>query len=124
MAQDPARLPALRARLEQRAAELKRELGEELRSAEGHDAPGLPNRRDETDDEAAAEAQSALDLAATQRDARELSEVVQALERIRAGDYGQCIDCDAEIPLARLEVQPQAARCVACEEAFERRSRR
>jgi RNA polymerase-binding transcription factor DksA len=36
------------------------------------------------------------------------------------GHYGKCIDCGTDIPLARLQAQPWAARCVACQERFER----
>lgn len=34
-----------------------------------------------------------------------------------------CIDCDTEIPPARLAVAPFACRCVRCQTAFERDSR-
>lgn len=40
------------------------------------------------------------------------SQVVAALARLDAGSYGICIDCGKAIPPARLEVRPEAARCV------------
>jgi DnaK suppressor protein len=39
-------------------------------------------------------------------------QVVAALQRIEDGTYGRCVDCGREIPPARLEVRPEAARCV------------
>jgi DnaK suppressor protein len=39
-----------------------------------------------------------------------------ALERIAAGEYGECLGCDAEIPAGRLEIDPAATLCVACAE--------
>ncbi len=46
-------------------------------------------------------------------------EIVAALERLDAGTYGTCVDCGQPIPDARLEVRPEAARCVADQEKFE-----
>jgi RNA polymerase-binding transcription factor DksA len=37
-----------------------------------------------------------------------------ALTRIANGSYGTCASCGAEIPQARLQAQPTAARCIAC----------
>lgn len=37
-----------------------------------------------------------------------------ALERMEAGTYGICDQCGEEIGRARLEVVPEATRCVAC----------
>ncbi len=42
-----------------------------------------------------------------------------ALKRIDRGEFGICIDCDGEIPAARLEAFPAAARCLSCKEKFE-----
>jgi DnaK suppressor protein len=44
-----------------------------------------------------------------------LRDVEDALARMRAGRYGRCVNCDARLPVARLEVLPQAARCMACQ---------
>lgn len=49
------------------------------------------------------------------------SEALEALERIRRGNYGVCIDCSKRIPVARLQIKPEAKRCVHCQEDFERR---
>jgi RNA polymerase-binding transcription factor DksA len=43
-------------------------------------------------------------------------EVSAALDRIDVGAYGYCIDCDAEIPRARLDAIPFTSYCVHCEE--------
>lgn len=40
------------------------------------------------------------------------SQVVAALARLDDGTYGTCVDCGKPIPEARLEVRPEAARCV------------
>jgi DnaK suppressor protein len=40
------------------------------------------------------------------------AQVKAALARIDDGTYGTCVDCGRPIPDARLEVRPEAARCV------------
>jgi DnaK suppressor protein len=46
-----------------------------------------------------------------------------ALQRLQNPGYGRCVDCNAEIPFARLVAEPQAERCMACETALEQRGR-
>ena len=60
-----------------------------------------------------------LEFALDQRETAELSLVDAALSRIEAGTYGQCIDCGAEIPAARLHAAPEAPRCIGCQEKAE-----
>ncbi|GAC1423583.1 MAG: hypothetical protein NVSMB6_24790 [Burkholderiaceae bacterium] len=60
-----------------------------------------------------------LEQASIERDTLEMRAIDTARERIHAGTYGQCIECGAKIPLDRLMVQPMAARCMPCQEAFE-----
>jgi RNA polymerase-binding transcription factor DksA len=50
------------------------------------------------------------------------AEAVDALRRIRDGTYGVCLDCTKKIPAARLQVKPEASRCVACQTEYEQRS--
>jgi DnaK suppressor protein len=50
------------------------------------------------------------------------AEVEAALKRIDEGTYGVCVDCGQPIPDARLEVRPEAARCVADQEKHEANS--
>ena len=46
-------------------------------------------------------------------------QVVAALARLDDGTYGSCVDCGQPIPDARLEVRPEAARCIADQEKHE-----
>lgn len=43
-----------------------------------------------------------------------LSEIDEALARIRNGTYGFCLRCQKEIPLERLEALPKAKYCTPC----------
>jgi DnaK suppressor protein len=47
------------------------------------------------------------------------AEVVAALGRLDDGTYGTCVDCGKPIPEARLEVRPEAARCVEDQQKHE-----
>ncbi|NQT25263.1 TraR/DksA family transcriptional regulator [candidate division KSB1 bacterium] len=49
-----------------------------------------------------------------QRDGQLLSHIERALERIKAGDFGNCRSCTNEIGRARLEAVPHATLCIEC----------
>lgn len=42
------------------------------------------------------------------------SKLESALSRIDNDEYGICVDCEEDIPLARLELVPEALKCVHC----------
>ncbi len=58
-------------------------------------------------------------LAEIERDVCELREVENALKRINTGTYGICIDCAQAVDPMRLELSPQAARCLHCQQNAE-----
>jgi RNA polymerase-binding protein DksA len=61
-----------------------------------------------------------LENAATTRDLVELRSIESARERIHNGTYGQCVDCETEIPFERLLAQPTAERCAPCQDMYEK----
>lgn len=61
----------------------------------------------------------ALVQAEQERDVDELRQIAAAKERVTRGEYGQCVDCGVDIPFARLQAQPAAARCVPCQKEYE-----
>lgn len=44
----------------------------------------------------------------------EAEQILAALARIEAGDYGVCDACGGDIALARLAALPTATRCITC----------
>jgi DnaK suppressor protein len=58
---------------------------------------------------------------AQDRDSKLLHDVRSALDRIAAGKFGICVDCEYDISPKRLAAIPWAASCIVCEE--EARSR-
>ena len=61
-----------------------------------------------------------LGNAAVGRDMLELRAIEAARKRMERQEYGDCIQCGAEIPFERLLVQPSAARCAPCQDNYER----
>jgi RNA polymerase-binding protein DksA len=115
---------ALAKQLEERRRMLRSELGSKLETQDNPALLALRNRMEETDDWAVADLETALDVAEVSRDAGELREVQAALLRMKDGTYGECIDCGNDIPFARLNANPSASRCIACQERVEASQRR
>ena len=52
-----------------------------------------------------------------------LADIDDALDRIKDGKYGICIECEDEIGSKRLEVRPQAKYCIDCKTEIEKESK-
>ena len=50
----------------------------------------------------------------------QLATIRAALERVKAGTYGLCVECGIAIPPERLEFVPEAPFCVSCKERIGR----
>ena len=53
-------------------------------------------------------------------DCRRQHKIVAALERIREGTYGACMECEAEIGIKRLRAVPWAEYCLECQTIADR----
>jgi RNA polymerase-binding transcription factor DksA len=109
-----------RTRLQERLAELDRsadalaaeDAGSDVDLSHVHQHPG-----DQGTELADFERETAV-IEAAQNDR---GEIEAALARIENGTYGRCIDCGKEIPEGRLEIKPEAARCLEDQAKFEAR---
>ncbi|WP_198675122.1 TraR/DksA family transcriptional regulator [Pseudidiomarina aquimaris] len=54
-------------------------------------------------------------VVAEQPDSRAATSANAALQRMRSGEYGYCIECGDEISAARLAAKPDVALCVDCQ---------
>jgi DnaK suppressor protein len=80
----------------------------------------LTSGRSADSQEQAQELENAEVVDALGNEARiELSRVARALDQIKNGTYGTCVTCGDTIPLARLNAQPFADRCIRCATAQE-----
>lgn len=70
-------------------------------------------------DEALAVTLGNLSAARMDHEVRTLQALEDAAKRLDAPDFGECEDCGAKIPAARLVANPVATRCVACQERYE-----
>lgn len=64
--------------------------------------------------------QQAMAQAAARLTEMELGRIRQALRLMESGDYGYCIQCDEEIAVGRLRVDPSALTCITCAQASEK----
>jgi DnaK suppressor protein len=46
-------------------------------------------------------------------------DAVRLAAREPTGGFGDCVDCNEPIPAARLAANPNARRCIACQEDYE-----
>ncbi len=100
-----------RRRLAERKAELEEfsKLSEDARATVTLDqqAVGRLSRMDSMQQQAMAQAQE-------RQRRRDLLRIEMAERRLKDGDYGYCVECDAEIPDGRLAIDPMAEKCVRC----------
>lgn len=63
--------------------------------------------------------QQAMSQAIDVRRDQQLIRVKQALERLDDGEYGECLECLVDVPIARLKIDPATEYCVSCAAKFE-----
>ena len=109
-----------KARLRERADQLRSEMRGALDKSteETHVRIAEPVR--DAGDDSFSDLTVDLNYSDIDRDAEELRLIDVALTRLSDGTYGVCVDCDQDIPLARLEAEPTAERCIRCQELFEK----
>ncbi|AST32062.2 TraR/DksA family transcriptional regulator [Ralstonia solanacearum] len=105
--------------LDEQESRLHRQLSE-LESASPTDAAPAMDPYEEVD---LADLEAAEQTADMMRNhyRTELAQIVVARERLAEGHYGLCVDCGEAIPFPRLQAQPTAQCCVACQRKREHR---
>ncbi|HMN19285.1 MAG TPA: TraR/DksA C4-type zinc finger protein [Candidatus Moranbacteria bacterium] len=66
------------------------------------------------DDNASEVEEYAGNLAVENSLEKQLHEANEALERLKKGTYGKCVNCGKEISLERLRAYPAASTCTTC----------
>ncbi|MFO1291556.1 MAG: TraR/DksA C4-type zinc finger protein [Rubrivivax sp.] len=113
----------LRAELQQRRQRAGGRLGE-LSAANARSENVHEVLSQDADEPSQREDERAIGMALGDIDRAELTEIDAALRRMDEDRYGLCIDCENDIPFARLQAEPAALRCVACEQRHEAVQRR
>ena len=62
-----------------------------------------------------------LEAAKFNRCSVNVKEILEAISRVDAGEYGVCVDCEEPIAARRLAALPWAKRCIGCQERMEHR---
>ena len=107
-------------KLEQVQEELlvrKKEFEEHL-STRSQEEPEDSSGRD-VGDQASSSTMNDLKRSLQDTEFQEYNRIVQALEKIKDGSYGICVDCEGLILEKRLKFYPNAERCLSCQEAYE-----
>jgi RNA polymerase-binding protein DksA len=116
---DPGTLKSMRDRLLAYRQQLQQEIHDELVQEGSSDAISIAGRVHDAQEESISAMLTELNVAMLAQHQQELRRLEQALHRMDTGEYGTCIDCDKQIPLARLEANPMATRCIVCQSAHE-----
>jgi DnaK suppressor protein len=114
-----AEVEHLRKRLRDEHAALRSEVAAELTRSEQGRYLDLAGRVHDRGDEAVADLLEDLEIAALDRHVHRVRLIETALAAIDQGRYGLCRACGAQIGSARLEAEPAAERCIACQTAVE-----
>lgn len=104
--------------IKKKLLERKRELDELLMSNTIRDEPTGGEVLD-PGDEAVVSALEGIAISLENNERDEYAKIVKALDSIEKGTYGLCVDCGQQISEKRLDLYPNALRCIACQEARE-----
>jgi len=106
--------------IEERREALASEIRREVARARNEPYAEVAGAVHDTGDESLADLVADVGNAEVTRDLAELRAIEAAHARIADGTYGACADCGADIPVARLQAQFAALRCIACQERHEK----
>ena len=113
---DKKKLETFKKRLEERQRELRNAMNRTAQ--DGRDAD-LESAQDIADRAASSYTKEFL-FHQSNTDRQLLQMVDGALDRIREGNFGECISCGNEINPKRLEAVPWTRHCIACQEKLEK----
>lgn len=113
-------LADLKRALQDRLQQLRIEIRDELLQADDQTYVELAGQVHDRQEESFADLLVDINLADIDRHIAEVREVEAALRRMQDGEYGDCADCGEAIAPERLQVQPAARRCMACQRSYER----
>lgn len=104
--------------IERQLIKRKEELEDQLAKLHKDGLP-VPQTGLDTGDQIQSVMQEVLNISLHDQEFQEYKKIVDALDRIKEGDYGRCIECGQAIAIKRLISFPDATRCIGCQEALE-----
>ncbi|MDD3529669.1 MAG: TraR/DksA C4-type zinc finger protein [Gallionellaceae bacterium] len=113
-------MTAIRQALAEQLAGVTEHIRAGLSESEQHQFTAILGRgAGDSSDEALAISLGDLSAARLDMDFRQWHALKEAEQRLDKPEFGECVDCGAAIPAARLVASPAAQRCIACQTAFE-----
>jgi RNA polymerase-binding protein DksA len=109
----------LKARLVLRSRELKDEIRDVLIRSDEQHHKDLAGAVADAGDDAVADMLVDIDTALADRHVIELRDVESALQRMRDGNFGVCVECGTDIGYDRLTVYATTKRCIRCQQRHE-----
>lgn len=117
---DKASLDKITQKLRERQKALLEEVRDEYDQRDNQQLIELMGREPgDSGDVSLADAVADLNILRADRQIHELRDIDAAFARVKAGSFGICTDCGADIPPQRLLAYPTAKRCTACQERHE-----
>ncbi|HAT73724.1 MAG: hypothetical protein US30_C0005G0019 [Candidatus Moranbacteria bacterium GW2011_GWF2_36_839] len=117
MAIDQKTLDELKVMLLREKEELEKNLGriaKPVNKAEGDYETSFEELGNDKDDNATEVDQYSQNLSVETSLEKQLQDILEALEKMEKGTYGKCENCNKDIPLERLQVNPSARVCLDC----------
>jgi len=108
-----------RGHLEERRDQLLGEAGRTAHDMGDNEAEGFPDPTDR----GVLESERNLELRIRDRERKLISKIEEAIERIEAGTFGLCEECEEPIGAERLRVRPVTTLCIRCKEEQEQREK-
>lgn len=105
--------------LDQRYTTLREGIVEGLLASDDQHFIDLAGQVRDLEEESVASLLVDLDLAITDMHINEIRDIEAALQRIRTGSYGICMNCGVEVAPERLRAYPTAKRCQPCQRNYE-----
>lgn len=115
-----AQIEQFRSRLQERLQQLREGVREEVQRSDSEHFTDVAGEVHDPEEASVAHLVIDVDLASIDRHVNEIRDIEAALLRIGRDEFGICVDCEQPIPLARLEANPTADRCIACQTDLER----
>jgi DnaK suppressor protein len=117
----PSQIAQLAKKLNAQYQALLSEVREELEnSGDQHRIDLLNSEPGDIGDESLATALADFNMERLNRHIQEMQDIEAALQRIKNGEYGVCIECGDDVGFSRLQAYPTAKRCIVCQEKRER----
>ena len=113
-------LESLQTAMRARQVQLREEIRQALIKSDSEHYLQIADSVRELEDESFADLIVDVGLVEIDRDLDELRAIDAALLRMAEGSYGVCEACDKPIDVKRLNLTPQALRCIDCQTIFER----